>query len=159
MRNYTFIAGLFLFISCSNQPSGIITVSDDEIRTMIPADFFINSEYQVIFINDTAKLSYSQNQFLMKDQLRQKENGYCSVSDTLSNRLLRKFQVKKVKEDKYKIKFELIDLKSDEIPSIFGGNKNHKLISRPFSLNSYKENFLTEEETDYLKKSLFRAYK
>lgn len=149
---------LFLFHSCSKKPSEIITISNEEIGNMLPANFKVHNEIQKISINDTIKLSYLQNQFLMKNQMSNDEKEYIIFSDTISKRILRKFQALEIKADKFLIKFDMIDLESDEIPSIFGGNKNKNFVSRPFRLVSHQKNYLTKAEKDSLEKSLFTAF-
>ena len=125
---------------------------------MLPPNFKVHNETQKISINDTIKLAYFQNQFLMKDQMSVDEKNYLTISDTISDRILRKYQVLEITADKYVIKFDMIDLKSDEIPSIFGANKNKNFVSRPFSLVSHHKNYLTEDEKSSLEKSLFSAF-
>ena len=141
-----------------NNVGAISTVSKQAIKDMLPSNFELHEKLNGIYVDDTLKLIYTDNQLLMKNQISDIQQGFDITSDTIDNRIQRIFAVKKIYDNGYSIRFDLIDIRSDEIPKIFD-NSNPNFISRLLSLETNNGYYLTKNQKNSLKKSLFYYFK
>ncbi|TYP71541.1 hypothetical protein [Aquimarina intermedia] len=157
-----FLATNCFFFGCGEKPiSTIIQMSKEEVLNIFPENFEVkhNGERMegYVYINDTLKLQYSTSIMSMMSSRDEIDNLYIGNKkiDTIQNRILRVFKEKKIGKDKYNISFQMIDLRSKDIPTIFGNPSNPKILYTVLDLYTNIKHPLSKNEKDALIQSIF----
>ena len=146
-----------LVISCNNnpKPSGLILIEDNEIQELLPQNFELHTKYKVVFVQDTPKLKYNKNIMTYLSKMVNTKDSHQFLTDTIADRISRNMRVDKV-GDKFSIQFQIIDLQSSELPTIFGGSSRKDFLSLPLDMKTQKNFYLTKSEKDSLIAKIYK---
>lgn len=155
MRVSYILCFLFVFLASCEQKKikAIIRVDHSDVKNMMPKDFRVAEKFKTIVVNDSAKLGYSIN--VMTD-VEPAFSENVIKSDTLNDRILRVLTSNEVSKDRFEVNYKMVDLKSEEIPTIFGNPKNGNITYEIVNLYTLAGKTLSGAQLDSMKVSLFK---